>query len=97
MHIGKTIKKIRISKRLKQSAIADCMGISTTAYSDIEREKTLHISIQRLEQIAKALDVPVTEILSTDENSDALLKRIDDLKLELDYAQKELKNLRRRG
>ena len=64
MHIGKTIKRIRIAKHLKQSAVAAAVGISVTAYSDIEREKSIHISIQRLEQIAKVLNVQLTQIIS---------------------------------
>lgn len=53
MHIGKRIKQIRIAKRLKQSAVARAIGISVTAYSDIETEKSSSVSIQRLEQICE--------------------------------------------
>lgn len=63
MQVGKAIKEIRISKNLKQSFIAQKVGISQTAYSDIERGKTSHITLQRLEQVATALDVSIITII----------------------------------
>ncbi len=63
--IGRTIKQIRISKQLKQSAVAAAVGMSVTAYSDIERGKTNNITLKRLEQIANVLDVQVVEIISS--------------------------------
>ncbi|SFQ31121.1 helix-turn-helix domain-containing protein [Parafilimonas terrae] len=63
--IGKTIKQIRISKQLKQSAVAAAVGMSVTAYSDIERGKTNNITLTRLEQIANVLEVQVVEIISS--------------------------------
>ena len=53
MDIGKVIQQIRISKNLKQTAVAASVGISVTAYSDIERGKTNHITLLRLEQIGQ--------------------------------------------
>jgi transcriptional regulator with XRE-family HTH domain len=63
MHIGKRIKQIRISKHLKQSAVARALGMSVTAYRDIETEKTSNLSIQRIQQIANVLQVPPVEII----------------------------------
>jgi transcriptional regulator with XRE-family HTH domain len=63
MDIGKVIRQIRISKNLKQTAVAASVGISVTAYSDIERGKTNHITLLRLEQIAKVLAVHVSTII----------------------------------
>lgn len=63
MQIGKTVKQIRITKNLKQSAVAAAIGISVTAYGDIERGKTNNITLRRLGQIANALNVPASIIL----------------------------------
>ena len=63
MDIGKTIQQIRISKNLKQTAVAASVGISVTAYGDIERGKTNHITLMRLEQIATVLGVHVSTII----------------------------------
>jgi transcriptional regulator with XRE-family HTH domain len=97
MHIGKRIKQIRISKHLKQSAVARALGMSVTAYSDIETEKTSNLSIQRIQQIAKVLQVPPVEIIYTELSNNELLKRNQELKQALEEKELELKRLRRNG
>ncbi|HEX5155507.1 MAG TPA: helix-turn-helix transcriptional regulator [Parafilimonas sp.] len=63
MHIGKTVKQIRVDKNLKQSAVAAAIGMSVTAYSNIESGKTNNVTLQRLEEIAGALGVPGSAII----------------------------------
>lgn len=94
MHIGKRIKKIRILRHLKQSAVARALGMSVTAYSDIETEKTSNFSMQRIEQIAKVLQVPPVEIIYTGISKNELLKRNEELKQALEEKEQELKHLR---
>lgn len=94
MHVGKRIKQIRISKHLKQTAVARALGMSVTAYSDIETGKTRNLSIQRIEQIAKVLQVPPVEIIYTGISKNELLKRIEDLKQALEEKGQELKHLK---
>jgi transcriptional regulator with XRE-family HTH domain len=94
MHVGTRIKQIRISKHLKQSAVARALGMSVTAYSDIETEKTSNVSIQRIEQIAKVLQVPPVEIIYTDKSNNELLKRNEELKQALEEKEQELKQLK---
>lgn len=64
--IGTKIRKLRELRNLKQETMAELLGISQTAYSKIERDE-IEVSQERLEQIAKALDVSVQDILSFDE------------------------------
>ena len=65
IHIGNLLsKKIRLSRTLKQSALAAAVCISVIACNDIEREKTIHITLLRLEQTRAVLDVPVSVIIS---------------------------------
>ncbi|WP_229206086.1 helix-turn-helix domain-containing protein [Dyadobacter fermentans] len=45
--------------------MADMLGLSTTAYGDIERGRT-ELSVSRLENVAKLLDVPLPELLGID-------------------------------
>lgn len=63
MKIGEKIRYIRILKGYSQENMAEMLGISTTGYSKIERGET-DISFSRLEQIAKALDISVIDLLS---------------------------------
>ncbi|MEJ7678511.1 MAG: helix-turn-helix transcriptional regulator [Segetibacter sp.] len=68
MNIGEKIRTIRLTKNLTQNAIAKKIGISVTALGDIERGKTKDLTVNRLAQIAKALDVSPKELL--DEKDD---------------------------
>lgn len=63
-HIGQRVKDIRVSRNLKQQAVADLIGMSLTAYSNIESGKTESITLQRLQQIATALNTNASFILS---------------------------------
>jgi transcriptional regulator with XRE-family HTH domain len=92
MHIGKRIKQIRILKNLKQSAVAAALGMSVTAYSNIETEKSSNLCIRRIEQIAKVLQVPPVELIYMGLSKNPLLKRIDELKQELEEKEQELKH-----
>ncbi len=58
--IGKRIRKIRESKDLSQENVASELEISTSAYAKIERGAT-DPSANRLVQIAKVLEVDVTD------------------------------------
>jgi len=63
-HIGQRVKDIRVSRNLKQQAVTDLIGMSLTAYSNIESGKTESITLQRLQQIATALNTNASVILS---------------------------------
>lgn len=66
--LGEKIRKIRELKNFKQEHMADQLGISVNSYGKLERGET-EIGYERLEQIAKALDVSVQDILSFDEKN----------------------------
>lgn len=66
MKIGQRIKKMRELKNFTQGYVAEKIGISQAAYSDIEKDKT-DVSMSRLEQIATVLEVTPTNILTFDE------------------------------
>ncbi|MCR6641725.1 MAG: helix-turn-helix transcriptional regulator [Sporocytophaga sp.] len=64
--LGNKIKKVREIKGFKQEYMAELLGISQPSYSKIETDEA-SISQDRLEQIAKALEVSVSDILAFDE------------------------------
>lgn len=74
--------------------MAAALGMSITAYSNIETGETSNISVYRLRQIAKVLQVPPVELIYTGTSKNELLKRIDELKQELENKEEELKLLR---
>ena len=59
------IKRIREFRNYTQQYLADKLDISQNAYSKIENGTT-KLTIDRLEQVAKLLDVPVESILSNE-------------------------------
>jgi transcriptional regulator with XRE-family HTH domain len=69
MRIGQNIKTTRLLRNLTQEAVAKKLGLSLTAYGDIERGCTDNITIKRLDQIAKVLDVTVEELINEGKES----------------------------
>ena len=64
MRVGDNIKEIReIEKNYKRSYVAERLGISTRAYSNIENN-VADITLQRLEEIANILECTPFYILN---------------------------------
>jgi XRE family transcriptional regulator, regulator of sulfur utilization len=63
MNIGEKIRHIRIQKGLSQENLAEQLRISTTAYGDIERNKT-EVSVRRLLKISELLGVEACSLLN---------------------------------
>jgi transcriptional regulator with XRE-family HTH domain len=59
---GEKIRMAREAKGMSQEAVADLLGISQTAYSDIERGKT-QPKLNRLQQLADIFEIDIQEIL----------------------------------
>lgn len=60
---GLRIKRLREFRNFTRQYLADMLEISQNAYSKIENGST-KLTIERLEQIAQLLDVPVDTVLS---------------------------------
>ena len=63
MHVGDKIRKVRELKGYKQEYVADQLNMSVTAYGNLERGDSSP-SFDRLEEIAKVLEVSVVDILN---------------------------------
>jgi transcriptional regulator with XRE-family HTH domain len=63
--VGRNIRHIRELKRWKQDYMASQLGISQKAYSKIENGET-NISVNRIIEIAKILEVDVADLLNQD-------------------------------
>jgi transcriptional regulator with XRE-family HTH domain len=66
MNIGDKIRKVRELKGLKQEYVAGKLGLSVTAYGNIERNES-SLTFDRLEEIADVLEVSVQDILNIPE------------------------------
>ena len=66
MQVGSKIRKIRELRGYSQEVVADLLGITQNSYSKIESDAT-NITVKRLYEIAKVLEVEVPTILGFDE------------------------------
>lgn len=62
MTIGDKIRKVREIKGLKQEWVAGQLGLSVTAYGNLERGES-QVTVERLEEIAKILEVDAMDIM----------------------------------
>jgi transcriptional regulator with XRE-family HTH domain len=66
MNIGDKIRKVRELKGFKQEYVADKLGMSVTAYGNIERNSS-DLTFGKLEQVATVLEVTVQDIINIPE------------------------------
>ena len=77
------IREIRTQKNFSQEYLASYLGIDTSSYHRLERGVS-PLSIQRLEKIAEALELPLSELFSFGESPaqrkthDLLILRLED-------------------
>jgi transcriptional regulator with XRE-family HTH domain len=66
MKIGHKIRQLREGRNLSQENMAEALKISVTGYGKIERNE-VDINIERLQEIAQALQTKPEDILAFDE------------------------------
>ncbi|GAB3313792.1 hypothetical protein GCM10027299_01150 [Larkinella ripae] len=99
MTIGTQIRLLRQQKGYSQENMADMLGLSTTAYGDIERGKT-DLTISRLQQIATALGTTAPQLLSGDVQPQPelypaeVVHQVETLKSEQERKELEIEKLR---
>ncbi|RAJ95615.1 transcriptional regulator with XRE-family HTH domain [Larkinella arboricola] len=100
MTVSTQIRLLRQQKGYSQENMADMLGLSTTAYGDIERGKT-DLTLSRLQQIATALGTTTTQLLSGELVSEPelypaeVVHQVETLKAEQERKDREIENLQR--
>lgn len=61
--IGANVRRARRQAGMSQQQLAEKLGIGVMAVSRIERGVTKEVTVQRVCEIAEALDVTVTELV----------------------------------
>lgn len=78
MSIGTTIKKMRREREITQEQLAEYLGISASAVSQLECDKSCP-DVTQLPILANIFNVTTDEILSVDiQNNEARIKEISD-------------------
>ncbi len=85
--LNEALKQIRLFHQIKQSDLAEDLGISKSYLSELESNKKT-VSIEVLEKYSKHFSVPVSSLMLFSENLDAA-KKSD--KLRIKCASKILK------
>lgn len=70
--IGERVRRLRKERGLSQEAVARRTGVGLKAYGDLERGRTHDPHYSTLRDIAAALGVPVTELLSEEVTGEAV-------------------------
>ncbi len=72
--IHEKIKKLRTLRNISQSQMAKIVGITRATYVFIENGKTQNISIEVGKGIARALDVPFTELFEIEASDSKIIE-----------------------
>ncbi len=81
MDLAQMIKQIREGKSLRQADIAEELGMDTSNYSRLEK-RGVKLTLEQVTQIARAMDVPVEELL-LGHNFSNPQKEVKDLKIRI--------------
>jgi len=68
LRVGQRIKELRHKLELSQEALANKAGVDRTYVTDVENGRR-NISVELLEKIIKALEVPFSEFFTSKEFS----------------------------
>jgi len=66
--VGEKVRRLREIKGMKQESVAQELGMTTNGYGKIERGES-SITLERLEQIARVLEISPLDILRFDEKT----------------------------
>lgn len=65
--IGQKIRKLRENRNFSQEYVAECLGISQTAYSKIENDQT-KLTAERITKLSQLFNIPENEFFSFDQH-----------------------------
>ncbi|MCK7556570.1 helix-turn-helix domain-containing protein [Chitinophaga sedimenti] len=77
MNVGKSIKRLRELKDFSQDHMAKQLGMSVTAYGNIERNQVKNLPVTRLAEIAAVLEIDICVILRFDAKTDLIIGAAD--------------------
>ncbi len=89
--IAEKIRLYRLEHGLSQENMADSLGISTTAYGDIERGKT-DLTLSRFYQIAEVLNISVLVLMDQTTPLQQELQQLEVEKLQIENEKLRLEN-----
>ena len=89
--IAEKIRLLRLEKGFSQENVADMLGISTTAYGDIERGKT-DLTLSRLQSIAQVFSTSLGRLMGEDDAITSQIQQLELGKLQMENEKLRLEN-----
>ena len=81
MEIGEKIRYARLKKGYSQENMADFLGISTSAYGDIERNKT-ELTLSRAKKLSTILKISMLELIEEEIHTPKVLDNSENNEVE---------------
>ena len=89
--IAEKIRLLRLEKGFSQENVDDMLGISTTAYGDIERGKT-DLTLSRLQSIAQVFSTSLGRLMGEDDAITSQIQQLELGKLQMENEKLRLEN-----
>ncbi|MBB3839147.1 transcriptional regulator with XRE-family HTH domain [Runella defluvii] len=89
--IAEKIRLLRLEKGFSQENVADMLGISTTAYGDIERGKT-DLTLSRLQSIAHVFSTSLRHLMGEEDVITSQIQQLELEKLKMENEKLRLEN-----
>lgn len=80
LRLAKRVRRMRVARGWSQEVLADMAGLHRTYIGSIERGER-NVSLDAMEQIAQALEIPLADLFSEDDRTSRYLPRIEEATL----------------
>ncbi len=78
LRLAKRVRRLRVARGWSQEVLADVAGLHRTYIGSIERGER-NVSLEAMEQIAQALEIPLAELFSDEDTTGQYLPRIEEV------------------
>ncbi len=77
LRLAKRVRRLRVARGWSQEVLADVAGLHRTYIGSIERGER-NVSLEAMERIAQALEVPLAELFSEEDKTGSYLPRLEE-------------------
>ncbi len=78
LRLAKRVRRLRVARGWSQEVLADAAGLHRTYIGSIERGER-NVSLEAMERIAQALEIPLAELFSDEDATGRYLPRIEEV------------------
>ncbi len=78
LRLARRVRRLRVARGWSQEVLADVAGLHRTYIGSIERGER-NVSLEAMERIAQALEIPLAELFSDEDTTGLYLPRIEEV------------------